>query len=251
MKKIIVTFLCLACLLGLTVTAFATASLPSIIDEAGLLTDNEKTFLENQANTLQTVHGFDIVILTVDSTNGRAPRQYAEQYYDRQGYANDGILLLLSMEERDWYICTTGKCQNIFTSYGIDKLGEHFVHYLSDGNYFRGFGAFMDQIPVYCEAYENGKTVDATIGISHVLIALCIGAVVGGITVAVMRSSMKNTRRQYSASEYILRDSFRLTGICDTFLYSRVTKTPRPTDSSGPHGGGGGSRSHSGGGGKF
>lgn len=251
MKKIILTLLCVVCLLSLTVTVFASGNLPSVIDEAGLLTDTETIFLKNQAETLQKVHGLDIVILTVNSTNGRSPRQYANEYYDQQGYADDGILLLVSMEERDWYICTTGKAQKIFTSYGIDQLGDQFVSYLSSGDYFRGFERFLSNIPTYCDAYERGDAIDRSLGVSHVLIALCIGAAIGGITIAIMRSAMNTARAKPSATEYVKQGTFHPYGNFDMYLYSRVTKTPRQNNSSNSHGGGGGGRSHGGGGGKF
>lgn len=251
MKKILITLLCLACLMGLTVTVLAAEDLPSVIDDADLLKENQKTTLENRANALQSTYDIDIVILTVNSTSGRSPRQYAESYYDRQGYADDGILLLISMEERDWYICTTGKCRDIFTEYGIDKLGDEFVDQLSDGDYFSGFSLFLEQIPHYCDAYSAGKPIDAGLGLSHVIICLLTGAAIGGITIAIMRSAMNSTKPQHSAVQYVDRDSFRMYGNFDMYLYSRVTKTPRQqNNSSGPHGGGG-SRSHSGGGGKF
>lgn len=251
MKKIFVILLCIACLLGLTVTALAERILPSVIDDAGLLKENEEASLQNRATSLQNAYGIDIVILTVDSIGGRSPRQYAENYYDMQGYADDGILLLISMEERDWYICTTGRCRDIFTEYGIDKLGDEFGDHLSDGNYFSAFSLFLEQIPLYCDAYSEGEPIDASLGLSHVVICLLTGAAIGGITIAIMRSAMNSTRPQHSAVQYVDRDSFRMYGNFDMYLYSRVTKTPRQqANSSGPHGGGG-SRSHSGGGGKF
>lgn len=254
MKKLLATLLCLVCLLCLSTTALASNDLPSIIDEAGLLTQTQALSLETQEKSLRKTHGFnfDIVILTVESTQGRSPRQYAESYYDRQGYADDGILLLISMEERDWYICTTGKCQDIFTSYGIDQLGDRIVPYLSEGEYYHAFRTFIEQIPHYCEAYAQGKPIDRTIGVSHVLIALCIGAAIGGITIAIMRSAMNTAKPKPSATEYVKQGSFRPYGNFDMYLYSRITKRRRQSSSSGSHGGGGGgSRSHSGGGGKF
>lgn len=252
MKKLLATLLCLVCLLCLSTTALASNDLPSIIDEAGLSTQTQALSLETQAKSLQRTQGFDIVILTVQSTQGRTPRQYAESYYDRQGYADDGILLLISMEERDWYICTTGKCQDIFTSYGIDQLGESIVSYLSEEDYFYGFQIFLSKIPVYCDAYDRGEPIDRTLGISHVLIALCIGAAIGGITIAIMRSAMNTAKAKPSATEYVKQGSFRPYGNFDMYLYSRITKRRRQSSSSGSHGGGGGGgRSHGGGGGKF
>lgn len=254
MKKLFATFLCLVCLLCLSTTALATNDLPFLIDEAGLLTETQILSLETQEKSLREIHGFDfdIVILTVDSTRGRSPQQYAESYYDRQSYADDGILLLISMEERDWYICTTGKCQDIFTSYGIDQLGDRIVSYLSEGNYYHAFRTFIEQIPPYCDAYDQGKPIDRTIGVTHVLIALVIGVAIGGITIAIMRSAMNTARSKPSATEYVRQGSFRPYGNFDMYLYSRITKTPKQNNSSGGRGGGGGgSRSHGGGGGKF
>lgn len=251
MKKLIVTLLCLSCLLGLTITAFASNDLPSIVDEANLLTESDEAALSRKATPLKNQYSLDVVILTVNSTQDRSPRQYAESYYDQKGYADDGILLLISMEERDWYICTTGKGKEIFTSYGIDRLSEEFIDHLSDGYYSRGFNIFLDAIPSYCEAYAQGEPIDESIGLSHVIIALIIGAAIGGITIAVMRSAMNTAKAKPSATEYVKNGTFRPYGNFDMYLYSRVTKTPRQTNSSGSHGGGGGSRSHGGGGGKF
>ncbi len=252
MKKIIVALLCIACLLGLTMTAFAANDLPSIVDEANLLIDSNELALSRQAASLKSHYGLDVVILTVNSTNGRSPRQYAQSYYDQKGYADDGILLLISMEDRDWYICTTGKAQEIFTDYGIEQLSDEFIDDLSNGDYFRSFSTFLDATPSYCEAYEQGDPIDERIGLSHVIIALIIGAAIGGITIAVMRSAMNTAKAKYSATEYVKKGSFRPYGNFDMYLYSHVTKTPRQNNSSGPRsGGGGGSRSHGGGGGKF
>lgn len=252
MKKLIVALLCITCLLGLSVPALASNDLPLIIDEAGLISESEKAILDHQAQTLKNDYNMDIVILTVDSTNGRSPRQFAQNYYDQNHYADDGILLLISMEERDWSICTTGKCQDIFTDYGIDQLGEQFVDQLSDKAYFHGFKTFLNAIPSYCDAYNSGSPIDRTLGLSHMIISLLTGAAIGGITIAIMRSAMNSAKPQHSAVQYVKNHTFRMYGNFDMYLYSRVTKTPRQTNSSGPHGGNnGGSRSHGGGGGKF
>lgn len=249
-KGFLFSILIVAFLLTLSLGVSALPTAPkSIIDDATLLSAQEQQLLEQEAEKIGNEYALDIVILTVQSTNGRSPRQYAESYYDSNGYAPDGILLLISMDERDWYICTTGNAQQILTSRKIDQLGDEFVSFLSSGSYYEGFSAFLTGVADNCSHYRDGKSSSSGIQIIHVAISLLVGIAVGGITILIMRSSMKSTKRQHSASEYIMRDSFRLNAVHDMFLYSRVTKTPVQTNSSGGHGGGG--HRHGGGGGKF
>lgn len=223
---------------------------PLIVDNADLLTSSEEAALTGKAYQLKAEYQMDVVILTVTSTDGQTPRRYAESYYDRNGYASDGILLLVSIEERDWYICTTGKAQDIFPNRVIDQLGDTFLSYLSSGAYSEGFNAFLDSLPDYF-ARQSPAPAAHTIRPLHIVICLVIGMASGGITVLIMRSRMKTDRPQHSASEYLDRGSFHLNIAHDRYLYSHVTKTPKPDNSSGPHGGGHGGGSHGGGGGKF
>ena len=69
------------------------------------------------------------------------------------------------------------------------------------------------------------------------LIALAMGAVVALIAVLIMRGQMNSARHQQDAAGYLKHDSFRLMVKQDTFLYSRVSKTPRPRDTGGHAGG--------------
>lgn len=223
---------------------------PLIVDNADLLTSSEEAALTSKAYQLKAEYQMDVVILTVTSTDGQTPRRYAESYYDRNGYASDGILLLVSIEERDWYICTTGSARDIFPNRVIDRLGDTFLSYLSGGDYGEGFHAFLDALPGYF-AWQNATPAAHTIRPLHIVICLLIGLSIGGIALLFMRSRMKTDRPQHSASEYLDRGSFRLNIAHDRYLYSHVTKTPKPdNNTSGPHSGGHGG-GHGGGGGKF
>ena len=83
-------------------------SLPRVVDDADLLTENEEKSLENQIKAITDEYDFDVVLVTADTLGGKSPMEYADDYYDYNGYgANkdcDGVLLLVSMEDRDWWI---------------------------------------------------------------------------------------------------------------------------------------------------
>ena len=70
--------------------------------------------------------------------------------------------------------------------------------------------------------------------------SLIIGLIIAAMTVLVMRSKMNTAKMQKSAANYLKDGSFRLRQRSDMFLYSRVTRTARPKNTSS----GGGSSVH-------
>lgn len=278
-RNVISLLLVLLILTGLSLNVSAVSDLALVVDNAGLLSTQEQTALEDKARSLGTEYGMDIVILTVDRLDGKRPQNYADDYYDYHGYGENGILFLLAMEERDWYISTYGDAIYALTDYGIQKLGDTVIPYLSDGDYYNGFDAYLDALPYYLDSFQEGTPVDGYADYSgdyyhgdqetivysqqkrspNILLSLVIGVVVAAVAVLIMRASMNTKRMQYSASDYMNPGSFHLRTQQDTFLYSNVTKVRRQENNNSSGGGGGGSsvhtsssgRSHGGGGGKF
>ena len=131
-----------------------------VADEAGLLSSEEAAVLEEKAASLNSAYGIHAVILTVDSLGGSRPQDYADDYYDNAGFGDDGVLFLLAMEERDWYISTSGKLIYALTDYGIQQIGEGAVSFFGDGAWYEGFCYFLDSLPSYLDALENDAPID-------------------------------------------------------------------------------------------
>jgi len=249
-----------------------------VADNAGLLYNEELSDLEAKAAALSADYGIDVVILTTDSLGGVSAQDYADDFYDSNGYGENGVLFLLAMEEREWYISTCGTVIYALTDYGIQELGEGVLSYLASGEWYNGFRFFLDSLPYYLDAYEAGVPIDGYADYSgdyyhgqqdevvyypqddqpSFLMSLLIGLAVGSITILIMRSTMNTKRAQRSASEYMKDGSWNLRMHRDIYLYSSVTKTRRQENtSSGSKGGGSsvhrssGGRSHGGGGGRF
>ena len=247
-----------------------------VADEAGLLSGEETAVLEEKAATLNSDYGIHAVILTVDSLGGTRAQDYADAYYDNTGYGDDGVLFLLAMEEREWYISTSGSLIYALTDYGIQQLGEGSVSCFADGGWYEGFFYFLDTLPTYLDALENNGPIDGEADYSgsyyhgdqeeivyyeeesspSILLSLFCGIVAAGITILIMRLSMNTKRPKRCASEYLVDGSWNLNLHRDLFLYSNVTKV-RKQDPPKNTGGGSsvhrssGGRSHGGGGGKF
>ena len=66
---------------------FAHALAERVIDEAGLMTQEEIAELDALAGSISSSTGLDIVILTADNMGGLSTSSYADHYYDSNGYS--------------------------------------------------------------------------------------------------------------------------------------------------------------------
>lgn len=273
-KKFTVFFamcLCMAFVMAVAtaVTAEAAGGLARLVDRADLLSDSEEEELSGELDEISERQQVDIVVVTVESLEGASAAAYADDFFDYNGYGfgtdRDGILFLIGMEERDWYISTSGYGITAVTDAGLEYMSEKFLPYLSDGEYAEAFHIFA----VQCDDYITQAKAGAPYDIDNVptepfsplgalLIALTAGFVTALIATGVMRHGLRSVRSQIAADSYMKRDSLRITKDYELFLYRNITRTERAKESSAPHSGGGSSthtsssgRTHGGGGGKF
>ena len=126
-KKLFCLLLPLLLLYCLAMTA-AAENPNRVVDMADLLTDSEEQALNAQLREISERQQMDVVVVTVDSTDGKTPMEYADDYFDYNGYgygeSRDGVLLLISMEERDWWVTTTGRGEKAVDGAGLDEIEE-------------------------------------------------------------------------------------------------------------------------------
>lgn len=258
MKKIVLVPLCILLLLGMTLGVSAAGGSPKIVDKADLLSPTQEELLEKDALTLANTYDMDVVILTVRSIGATSIRDYADDYFDDNGYGigtdHSGLLLVLAMDEREWWISTCGDAIEALTDYGREKLMDDVVTYFSDGNYYTGFRTYLRGLDVYFAAYANGEPIDRRPNILLItVVALSVGALAGWITITAMKSSMKTTKAQTGAANYVESGSYQLLNKRDIFLYSNTSKIKKvevSSSGSSTHRSSSGRR-HGGGGGRF
>lgn len=241
-----------------------------VVDNADIIFDANEEDLENQLKTISESIGMDVVVVTTNTLDGKTPEAYADDYYDYNGYANDGCLFLISMEDRDWHISTKGYAITCITDYGIKVLEEECVHFLSNGDYYlacSNYGYIVQNM--YNEAKadkpydtnhlykdKDGNVVGvegAKSTLKGVAISLLIALAIAFIAMKSVKSSYKPVKFNRSAANYLVDGSLVVTQGYEHFLYANVSKTPRNDSSSGgssTHTSSSGS-SHGGGGGKF
>lgn len=107
MKKIRHLFLLLFLLLMVGVPVYA-ENPDKVVDNADLLTDKEEEKLEAQFTEIAEKYQCDVVVVTTDTLDGKSPMDYTDDYYYEHDYGYgpdiDGIMLMVSMEDRDWWL---------------------------------------------------------------------------------------------------------------------------------------------------
>ena len=261
-KKLTVVFLAvLLCVM----TAFpAFANDPRVVDNADLLTVSEETDLTMKLDEISERQQLDVVVVTVPGLAGMSPQEFADDYYDYHDYGfgagKDGILLLVSMEERDWYITTTGFGITAFTDAGIEYLSEQILFWLSDGYYAEAFHEYANQCDAFITQAYTGEPYDINnlprepLSIIWIGISLIVGFIMALSITSSVKSQLKTVRREPAAGSYVVDGSMRVKESREFFLYRNITRREKPKNNnkggSSTHRGSSGTF-HGGGGGKF
>lgn len=266
MKKVFIITLSVLLLFSLPLTVFASydysggerASL--LNDFSDIIDDFKESELLSELEEISTANKCEVAVLTVSATNGKDITAFADDYYDGFGFGygenDDGIMLVVAMDIREFAITTHGRATEIFTDHNIRLLEDAFTSFLSSEEYYYAFNAFINKCEDIFNDYNNyilnsqhghidsndfysgyesdnntvtisGNTSDI-FSIKWIATALIIGIVIGFIYVSHLKSQLKSVRRKAAASDYVVPGSFQLTQQRDIFMYADVKKTPKP-----------------------
>ena len=247
-KKLFSALLVLILVLSMA-AAVSAATDEFVYDAARLLSQQEEAALVDKLEQLSDTYGAQIVVMTLDSTNGHDVDILVEDVYDDMGlgYGNgyDGVLLMVAMDVREYRILSNGYPGEAIDEYDIENICDNIESYLSDGDYAEAFNEFADRCEYYLNGYVNGFPFATT---RNLVISLVIGLALGFITVTVLKGQLKTVRAQSRAHDYLKPGSMKLNVQRDIYLYRNVTRTKKESSSSGSSGGG---SSRSKGGGSF
>lgn len=276
MKKKFALCLLLALLLCLCLVPAASAAedIGHVQDTAGILSSDEVRALEERAETLSESCRCAVYIVTVQDyreLNGGDVGACAEgiySYYDLgYGSGRDGMLLLLSMADRDYALTSYGYYADYcFGDHNKDLVEEAFLDRFRYDDWYGGFTAYLDHAEdVLKTAQAHGLTVDmedqSFSGLTYsgdryrygVTGKLPVGAKLG-ITVgapsliallvcSLFKAQMKTAKLRTTAEEYVVPGSAALRIKEDRFVNRTQTRTLIQS-SSGSRGGGGGGGFH-------
>ncbi|MBQ8787140.1 MAG: TPM domain-containing protein [Oscillospiraceae bacterium] len=224
-KKIFSSILAVAMCITLSAMNVSAANTDKIVDNADILTDSEEQQLEEKMLNIVDKYGYDIAVVTVNSTDGKSMMDYADDYYDYNYYGEDGLMLLYNYSTNEAYITTDGKGIRAFTDNGISAVGKEVRPLLNSDSYYLAFEAFADVSEQYIDYYEtNGKAYSKKNYFMIFVISLGIGLLFAAIICLVLKSQLKTAVRQTNAKAYVRSGSRNVTYARDIYLYKKVTR---------------------------
>ncbi len=224
----------------------------NVTDEAYILSDEELEELETEAEAVSQKYGVGVYIVTVDNYLNyydcddvyEANYSIYHDYTMGEGDGRDGIMLLLSMSDRDYAtFCYGDKSEYAFDDYGLDVLEDKFLDNFSEDDWYGGFRDYISECSVYLQKAQDGDPVRESPAF-FIVIAIGLAVFIAFLVVGNMWIRMGKVAVLTTANNYIT-GQLNVTEQKDTFAFQTQARRKLQKSSSS----GGGSRSESGGGG--
>lgn len=247
MKKYASLLFALVLALSLSVSAAADADV-YVYDDADILSTDECAALNEAAAAVADQYGCGVYVVTVDDmadyidpdtvteTGETGMAAFTEYAWDALGlaasYDSNGIMLALSMAERDFQMLAHGDTANAaFTDYGKYIMQDEFLDNFREDDWYGGFADYIAACGRYLEANANGAPIDVepsdeteeeyeplSFGDKLFFAALMafrfglpLGLIVAFIVCAIYKRQLKSVRRATEAARYTVSGGAEIT----------------------------------------
>ena len=241
MKKFKILFTIFLFLFGVK-SVFAFNPSLKIYDYAQELSPTEEKDLKKLVDNYIENYNMDMVLVTVKYHTKNSTKQYAQDFYDYNGFGigdtNDGILFVIDFTygNRNIEIVTTGEAIKMYDDYRINKILDD-ITYKKDTSYYNWFKIFIDDassfakdgVPssnkhVYIDKYGNPEIFPWPF---IIITSLIVPTIV--IIILIFKNRM--VRKHVNANFYINENSLNITTRSDKFITTHTTSV-RINDSS-------------------
>ena len=223
-----------------------------VLDMAGLLDYDQWRTLEKRTAEIAARYGCGVYAVTVEdyADYGSSIEGVIEDTYHQlelgEGSGSDGILLMLSMEDRDFATFVYGdQAEYAFNDYGLKQLQDCFLDNFADNDWYGGFADYLEECGTYLALAANGTPVQASPW-RGVAIAVVSALLISLVICLILKGKMKSVSRKVEANAYVASGGLTLTGRQDLYTYTTETRRSTKSKSSGSFSGSGGGHGSSG-----
>ena len=227
-----------------------------IYDEAGLFTEEQYQNLQEQAMSVSNYSQCGVYFIAVNHFGAYSSYDdillAAEDIYRTNGLGigeeQNGILLLLSMNQRDYALVTYGSFAHMaFTDYGQEVMCNNFLDDFSENHWYGGVLDYILDCERMTDMALEGTPLDVQIqGTSQegslfmaIPMALLPAAALSLVICFIFKRQMKTARRQTDAFEYVVGNSVDFRVRQDIFTHVTHSRRKINTSSGGSKPGGG------------
>ena len=243
-KKLLISLLLALCLL----TGFGGSALAAgnsdvyVMDMADLLSGRELSQLESMASGIARDYGCAPYIITLEDYRDYGSGDIFETAMDiyeelglGYGREKNGILLLMSMEERDYAMVSYGELSHsAFTDYGQEYMEECFLSRFRENDWAGGFEAYLRACTELLDLEAQGRPYDvgsAPGGFNFLIVLIPLaGASVG---CGIFAFQMKSARYKSEARDYLPGNGVNMRIVRDRFTHRTVMRQRINTQKSG------------------
>lgn len=225
--------------------SFADGDMEYAVDSAKVLTTEELESLKSKLAQISDENNIDVGVVTVDYLDGKSAQEFANNLFEQnkfgKGENRDGILLLVSTEDREWAMSTHGSAKEAFNEEGLDFLSGEFLPYLAEDDYYSAFENFANNARELSAMYVLGdpygedeyaddeNIVEEEKGINNevwIPLSIVMGCAISLVIMMMYKSQLKSVKSESRADDYLM--DMKLVKSQDIFLYRTVTRTMRP-----------------------
>lgn len=221
----------------------------SVLDPTFNLSEEEIDTLSSQLDEIRNTYQMGVYIRIYDSyinAGFNSIEEYSEYVYhdENLGYGSnqDGLLLLLTMDEREYDLTGYGLGNVAFTDYGRDKLVDHMIDDLSNDQMYYAMNQYVKYSDEYLSMYQKGTPYD--VGVKTKAEKIKFGFILEGVALLVtilimwfLVKQLNTTGIATKASAYEKQGSFNLQQQSDQFTHTTTVETYSPESKDNDSGG--------------
>ena len=225
-----------------------------VIDLYGLLDDNQKEVLSSAAAEITDKYGCSVHIGVIGDMRDYGfsdIESCAEEFFNSFGLGvgddHTGILLLLSMAERDYDIDAHGEFAHYaFTDFGKTTISDEFLDNFREDDWYGGFFDYLSRCETMLQLARNGEPVDVTaaqriqgrLTPGGIILSLLLSLLISWVICTLLESKNKSVKTAADADSYVGAGAVQFRIRNDHFINRTVTRTRIERSSGGSHGGG-------------
>lgn len=215
---------------------------PSVFDQAQILNEDTKSKLNKISKEIKSKYNADVVFVSVETLSDKTATEYADDFFNNNGYGayNDknGIVFLVSVDERNWAISTNGKSIDIFTDIGQKYIMDKVSPALKDNDFDSAYLTFGEYAVDFYRQAATGSPYDKSnldlpkTGKDY-LYAAFVAIIPTVIIIGVLLGQLKSVSSEEKARAYLDDSDKKLRVVSERYVRTAVTRTKKSDNDSG------------------